>query len=150
MYNHKEAWLELVLNKGLKMLEHFIAGIELPRWLAPFSMMGLLASLVKLLPSINKGSILAGVGGYLLVGLLIVNALALSLFLLIPGKLVRLKTSLAAQARWNLLKLMLIGFFVILGKLITISLKVVFSLAMLVITALTYPSRPRQMKLSPC
>lgn len=150
MFDRNDEWLELVLNKGFQMLEHFIAGIELPRWLAPLSMLSLLAVLIKLLPSINKGSILAGIGGYLLLGLLIVNALALSLFLFMPGKLVTFRSSSAAQAGGNLLRLMLMGFLVMLKGLITLTLKVVFDLAVLVIAALTYPPRQTSSQLTPC
>lgn len=134
------------------MLEHFIVGIELPSWLAPLSMVGLLAALMRLLPSIQKGSVLAGIGGYLLLGLLIVNALALSLFLFLPGKLATFKSSSAARAGVTLLKLLFMGSLVVLKNLMKVTLQVVFDLAVLMIAVLTYP--PRQSTstsyLSPC
>lgn len=150
MFDRNDDWLELVLNKGFHMLKHFIAGIELPSWLAPLSMLGLLTVLVKLLPSINKGSILAGIGGYLLLGLLIVNAVALSLFLFLPGKLVTFKSSSAAQAGITLLKLLMMGSLVALKNLLVLTLQVVFDLAMLIIAALTYPPRQSTSHLNPC
>ena len=150
MFDHNDDLLELVLNKGFHMLEDFIAGIELPNWLAPLSMTGLLAALIRLLPSIQKGSLLAGIGGYLLLGLLIVNALALSLFLFLPGKLASFKSSSATQAGATLLKLLLMGFLVVLKNLVAFTLQVIFDLAVLVLAALTYPSRQTTSYLSPC
>lgn len=150
MFDRRDDLFHVVLNKGFQMLEHFVLGIELPDWLAPLSMLSLLAAFIKLLPAIQKGSFLASVGGYLLLGVLLVNAVALSLFLFLPGKLIRFKSPLAAQAGCHLLKILLMGFFVMLKNLVAFSLKVLLDLTVLIIAALTYPSRKVPIYLNPC
>lgn len=150
MFDGKEELFQATLNKAFQMLERFVLGIELPKWLAPLSMLGLLATFIKLMPSIQKGSLLAGIGGYLLFGTLLVNAMALSLFLFLPGKLIRFKSPLAAQAGCHLMKILLMGCVVMLKNLVAFSLQVLFDLSILLITALTYPSRKAPIYLSPC
>ncbi len=56
MFEREDELFSVVLNKGFHLLEQFIRGISLPRWLAPLSMVGVLAALIKLLPSLQKGS----------------------------------------------------------------------------------------------
>jgi len=55
-------WLSVVVNNGIHMLKQFTQGLSLPRWLAPLGMVGVLSTLDKLLPSMQKGSLLAGIG----------------------------------------------------------------------------------------
>ncbi|WP_299488715.1 hypothetical protein [Acaryochloris sp. IP29b_bin.137] len=150
MFDRRDELFQVILNKAFQMLEHFVLGIELPTWLAPLSMLGLLAAFIRLLPSIQKGSILAGVGGYLLLGVLLVNAVALSLFLFVPGKLITFKTPSSAQAGCHLLKILLMGFFVMLKSLVAVSLQVIFDLSVLILAVLTYPSRRTPIYLNPC
>ncbi|WP_299413855.1 hypothetical protein [Acaryochloris sp. IP29b_bin.148] len=88
-----------------------------------------------------KGLSLAGIGSYLLLGLLIVNVLVLSLFVYLPGKLITFKAPAVAQTGLVLLKLLLMGCLVILKTAITHSVKLIFELFMLVLAALTYPPR---------
>lgn len=141
MFEQEDELFAVVLNKGFDLLEHFARGISLPRWLAPLSMVGVLSALVKLFPSLQKGSLLAGIGSYLLLGLLIVNMLALSLFLYSPGKLITCKTPSVAQTGLVLLKLLLMGLLVMLKTVIAYSIKLIFDLSVLLLAALTYPPR---------
>lgn len=150
MFDPKDELFHVVLNKGFQMLEHFVLGIELPNWLAPLSMMGLLAAFIRLLPSIQKGSLLAGLGGYLLLGVLLVNAVALSLFLFLSGKLITFKSPSSAQAGCHLLKILLMGFLVMLKDVVVFSLQVMFDLLVIIFAALTYPSRKAPNGLNPC
>lgn len=141
-------WFGFALNKGFHLLEEFTQGISLPSWLAPLSMVGALAALVKLLPSIEKGSFLAGIGGYLLLGLLIVNVIALSVLVYLPGTLVTFKSSSASRTRLTLLRLLLMGFLVMLRDVIKVALHLVFDVVILLFAALTYPSRQDEQPLN--
>lgn len=141
MADRNDEWLSVVLDNGLHLLKQFAQGISLPQWLAPLSMVGVVSILDKLLPSVQKGSLLAGLGSYLLIGILIVNLLALSLFLYLPGKWVTSTTPAVAQSGRVLLKLLLMGCLVVLKNLVTFSLKVVFDVIVLLFAVLTYPPR---------
>lgn len=141
MADQSGEWLSVVVNNGFHLLKQFTEGMSLPRWLAPLSMVGVLSTLDKLLPSMQKGSFLAGLGSYLLIGILIVNLLALSLFLYLPGKLVTSTTPAVAQSGRTLLKLLLMGCLVVVKNVVIHSLKLAFDLTVLLIAALTYPPR---------
>lgn len=141
-------WFGFALNKGFHLLEEFTQGINLPSWLAPLSMVAVLAALIKLLPSIEKGSLLAGLGGYLLVGILIVNVIALSILVCLPGKLVTFKSVSVSRVRLTLLRLLLMGVLVMLRNLIKVTLHLAFDVVVLLLTALTYPSRQDEQQLN--
>lgn len=141
-------WFGFALNKGFHLLEDFTQGINLPSWLAPLSMVGVLAALIKLIPSIEKGSFLAGIGGYLLLGLLIVNVIALSIFVCLPGKLVTFKSRSVSRTRLTLLRLLLMGVLVMLRDVIKVALHLVFDVVFLLFAALTYPSRQDEQPLN--
>lgn len=141
MLDQKAELLSVVLTNGFHLLKQFTQGIALPHWLAPLSMVGVLATLEKLLPSMQKGSLLAGIGSYLLIGLLLVNLLALSLFLYLPGRWISFKTPAIAKSGLTLLKLLVMGGVVMLKNLAIFSLKFVFDLLVLMLAALTYPPR---------
>ncbi|WP_299488556.1 hypothetical protein [Acaryochloris sp. IP29b_bin.137] len=134
-------WFGVALNKGFHLLKQFSQEVYLPSWLAPLSMVGVLAVLIKLLLAIEKGSLLAGLGGYLLLGILIVNVIALSILVCLPGKLVTFKSVSASRVRLTLLRLLLMGFLVTLKNLFQVVLHLVFDVVVLILTALTYPSR---------
>lgn len=148
MSDNRVDWFGIALNKGFHLLKQFSHEVNLPSWLAPLSMMGVLTALIKLLPAIEKGSLLAGLGGYLLLGILIVNVIALSILVCLPGKLVTFKSVSASQARLTLLRLLMMGFLVTLRNLIKLSLQFAFDVIVLVLTALTYPSRQDEQPLN--
>ena len=148
MSDNRVDWFGFALNKGLHLLEEFTQGITLPSWLAPLSMVGVLAALIKLIPSIEKGSFLAGIGGYLLLGLLIVNVIALSIFVCLPGKLVTFKSRSVSRTRLTLMRLLLMGVVVMLRDMIKVALHLAFDLVILLLTALTYPSRQNEQPLN--
>lgn len=141
MADQSDEWLSVVVNNGFHLLKQFTQGICLPRWLAPLGMVGVLSALDKLLPSMQKGSFLASIGSYLLIGILIVNLLALSFFLYLPGQFVTSTTPAVAQSGRTLLKLLLMGCLVVVKNVVVQSLKLAFDLIVLLFVALTYPPR---------
>lgn len=141
MADQSGEWLSVVVNNGFHLLKQFTQGICLPRWLAPLGMVGVLSALDKLLPSMQKGSFLAGIGSYLLIGILIVNLLALSFFLYLPGQFITSTTPAVAQSGRTLLKLLLMGCLVVVKNVVVQSLKLAFDLIVLLFAALTYPPR---------
>ena len=80
------------------------------------AMGGLLSTLMMLLPAAQKGSPLALISGYLVVGLLILNALALFALSRLPGMSFTFKsTGIERTGRW-LLTIMGVGLFELLKK----------------------------------
>ncbi|WP_299490902.1 hypothetical protein [Acaryochloris sp. IP29b_bin.137] len=134
-------FLTAVLTNGFHLLKQFTQGIHLPHWLAPLSMLGALSALEKLLPAVQKGSLLAGIGSYVLIGILLVNLLAFSVFLYLPGQLITAKSSSVSRSGVVLLKLLFMGGLVVLKNVTLYSLKLIFDLLMLMLAALTYPPR---------
>lgn len=80
----------------------------------------------------------------MLIGLLLVNLLVLSLFLYLPGPSIAFKTPSVARSGLVLLKLLFMGFLVVLKHVALYSLKLIFNLTIVLLAALTYP--PRQTK----
>ncbi len=102
---------------GLSLLLQFNQDLALPKWLAPFSLGGLLSVMKEMFPEIQKGSLPAFAIGYLLMGVLVFNMAVLFTVAHLPGKMVILSSSLSAKAGLILLGLLGTGLFLMLKGL---------------------------------
>jgi hypothetical protein len=84
-------WIAVVLA-SVYLLQNATKDLSLCRWLSPFSLGWVIASLMLVYPFILKGSWMAMGVGYLLMGVLIVNTLILSLLSFMPRHLVSFKS----------------------------------------------------------
>ncbi|MBW4551502.1 MAG: hypothetical protein KME35_10380 [Aphanocapsa sp. GSE-SYN-MK-11-07L] len=82
----------------IHLLMRFNHDISLPKWLVRFSLGGLLALLMLLLPWIQKESVLAFAVGHLAIGVLILNLAILLTLAHLPGKVVTLSSVRSDQA----------------------------------------------------
>jgi hypothetical protein len=82
----------------VRLLLQFNQGVALPKWLAPFTLTGLLALMMLLLPWIQKGSTLAFVVGYVAIAFLVINLLILFTLAHLPGKVVKFASESSNQA----------------------------------------------------
>jgi hypothetical protein len=105
MPEFKLAAIATIFALAVRLLLQFNQGIALPKWLAPFSLTGLLALMMLLLPWIQKGSALAFVVGYVAIGFLVLNLLVLFSLAHLPGKVVKLSSSRSRKAGAMLLGL---------------------------------------------
>jgi hypothetical protein len=105
---------------GLTLLLQFNQDLALPRWLAPFSLRGLLLVMQGIFPQIQRGSMPAFVIGYLLMGVLVFNMVVLFTLAHLPGKMVILSSSLSAKAGLILLGLMGTGLFLLMKGLVNL------------------------------
>jgi hypothetical protein len=101
---------------GLSLLLQFNQDIALPKWLAPFSLSGLLALLMIILPWMQKGSVLAFVVGYLAIGFLVINLVILFTLAHLPGQTIKL-SSASHQAGTILIGVLGIGLSLLLKSL---------------------------------
>jgi hypothetical protein len=102
---------------GVHLLRDFHTGICLPEWLAPLNMAGIVSVLLLLVPMAQKGSLLAFLAGYVLMGVLIVNFLVLLVFALIPGNPIIADSPATAQTGKILIRLLQKGSMVLMQKL---------------------------------
>jgi hypothetical protein len=102
---------------GLGLLLQFNQEIALPNWLAPFGLDRLLSVMNRVFPAIQRGSWLAFVVGYLLIGVLMFNMMVLFTIAHLPGKLVALSSPLSAKAGLVMLGLLGTGLFLLLKAL---------------------------------
>lgn len=104
---------------GGYVLRQFSNDTNQPYWLVSMAMGGLLSTLMMLLPAAQKGSPLALFSGYLVVGLLILNALTLFALSRFPGVSFSFKsTGIERTGRW-LLPIMGVGLSVLLKKVLS-------------------------------
>ena len=148
---------------GGYLLRQFNSDFHQQGWLVPLAMGGLLSTLMMLLPAAQKGSPLALLSGYLVVGLLILNALTLFALSRLPGVSFPFKsTGIEQTGRW-LLPVMGVGLSVLLKKVLSwiivlagiilklagIIASLLFQLIVMLMAGLSSPSRRQPYLLSP-
>jgi hypothetical protein len=84
-------WIAVVVA-SVYLLQTSTKDLSLCRWLSPFSLGWVIASLMFIYPFILKGSWIAMGAGYLLMGALITNTLILSIMSLMPRRVVDFKS----------------------------------------------------------
>jgi hypothetical protein len=84
-------WIAVVVA-SVYLLQNATKDLSLCRWLSPFSLGWVIASLIFIYPFILKGSWVAMSAGYLLMGILIVNTLILSAMSKMPRQVVSFKS----------------------------------------------------------
>ncbi len=84
-------WIAVVVA-SVYLLRNATKDLPLCRWLSPFSLGWVIASLMFVYPSILKGSWVAMAAAYLLIGVLIVNTLILSVMSKMPHRVVSFKS----------------------------------------------------------
>lgn len=84
-------WIAVVIA-SVYLLQSSTKDLSLCRWLSPFSLGWVIASLMFIYPFILKGSWIAMGAGYFLMGALITNTLILSLMSLMPRRVVDFKS----------------------------------------------------------
>jgi hypothetical protein len=84
-------WIAVVVA-SVYLLQNSTKDLSLCRWLSPFSLGWIIASLIFIYPFILKGSWLAMGAAYLLMGALITNTLILSVMSIMPGRVVDFKS----------------------------------------------------------
>jgi hypothetical protein len=84
-------WIAVVVA-SVYLLQNATKDLSLCRWLSPFSLGWVIASLIFIYPFILKGSWVAMGAGYLLMGILIVNTLILSVMSKMPRQVVSFKS----------------------------------------------------------
>jgi hypothetical protein len=84
-------WIAVVVA-SVYLLQSSTKDLSLCRWLSPFSLGWVIASLIFIYPFILKGSWIAMGAGYFLMGALITNTLILSVMSLMPGQVVDFKS----------------------------------------------------------
>lgn len=102
---------------GLSLLLQFNKEMALPKWLAPFSLSGLLAVVMLMLPWMQKGSVLAFVIGYLAIGFLVLNLVILFSLAHLPGQIVKL-SSASSQAGSIVISVLASGLGMVLKSLV--------------------------------
>jgi hypothetical protein len=115
---------------GLSLLLQFNQNIALPKWLAPFSLGGLLTLLMIILPWMQKGSVLALVVSYLSISFLVLNLLVLFFLALLPGQTVKLSSD-SNKAGTILIRVLGRGLIVLLKSLARRLVQGIAQLAML-------------------
>ena len=148
---------------GGYLLRQFNHDTNQPCWLISMAMGGLLSTLMMLLPAAQKGSPLALISGYFVVGLLILNALALFALSRLPGMSFTFKsTGIERTGRW-LLTIMGVGLFELLKKVFSwtmvlagivlkltgIIASLLFHLIIMLMAGLSGPQRRQPYLLSP-
>jgi hypothetical protein len=98
MPEFKLAAIATTFALAVRLLLQFNQDISIPKWLAPFSLTGLLALMMLLLPWIQKGSALAFVVGYVAIAFLVINLLILFTLAHLPGKVVKFASESGSQA----------------------------------------------------
>jgi hypothetical protein len=84
-------WIAVVVA-SVYLLQNATKDLPMCRWLSPFSLGWIIASLMSILPFALKGSWMAMGAGYLLMGALIVNTLVLSLVSKLPSRTISYKS----------------------------------------------------------
>jgi hypothetical protein len=84
-------WIAVVIA-SVYLLQSATKDLSLCRWLTPFSLGWVIASLMFIYPFVLKGSWVAMGAGYLLMGVLIVNTLLLSVLSKMPRQIVSFKS----------------------------------------------------------
>jgi hypothetical protein len=84
-------WIAVVVA-SVYLLQSLTKDLSLCRWLSPFSLGWVIASLIFIYPFILKGSWIAMGAGYFLMGALITNTLILSVMSIMPGRVVDFKS----------------------------------------------------------
>jgi hypothetical protein len=84
-------WIAVVVA-SVYLLQNSTKDLSLCRWLSPFSLGWVIASLMLIYPFILKGSWIAMGAGYFLMGALITNTLILSIMSLMPRRVVDFKS----------------------------------------------------------
>jgi hypothetical protein len=84
-------WIAVVVA-SVYLLQSSTKDLSLCRWLSPFSLGWVIASLIFIYPFISKGSWFAMGAGYLLMGALITNTLILSAMSLMPRRVIGFKS----------------------------------------------------------
>jgi hypothetical protein len=84
-------WIAVIVA-SVYLLQNSTKDLSLCRWLSPFSLGWVIASLIFIYPFILKGSWIAMGAGYLLMGALITNTLILSVMSIAPRRIVDFKS----------------------------------------------------------
>jgi hypothetical protein len=84
-------WIAVVVA-SVYLLQDATKALPLCRWLSPFSLGWIIASLILIYPFVLKGSWMAMGAGYLLMSVLIVNTLVLSLVSKMPSRVISYKS----------------------------------------------------------
>ncbi len=105
---------------GIHLLMQFNQDIAVPKWLAPFGLSGLLAVLMVILPWIQKGSFLAFVAGYLMIGFLVINLVVLFSLAHLPGQAVKLSSANSGKAGMILIGCLGTGLVVLLKSFMSL------------------------------
>ncbi len=84
-------WIAVVVA-SVYLLQSATEDVSLCRWLSPFSLGWVIASLMFIYPFVLKGSWLAMGAAYLLMGALITNTLILSVMSIVPQRFVDFKS----------------------------------------------------------
>ncbi len=108
----------IVFAVAVHLLMQFNQDISVSKWLTPFSLTGLLALLMLLLPWMQKGSVVAFMAGYLAIGFLVINLLVLFSLAHLPGQAVKLSSANSVKAGAILLKVLGTGLIMFLSSLV--------------------------------
>ncbi|MGA7953698.1 MAG: hypothetical protein WCA07_09270 [Gloeobacterales cyanobacterium] len=84
-------WIAVVVA-SVYLLQSATKDLSLCRWLSPFSLGWVIASLMFIYPFVLKGSWIATGAVYLLMGALITNTLILSVMSILPGRVIDFKS----------------------------------------------------------
>jgi hypothetical protein len=84
-------WIAVVVA-SVYLLQNATKDMSLCRWLSPFSLGWVIASLLFIHPFVLKGSWIAMVAAYLLMGALIANTLVLTVMSILPRRVVAFKS----------------------------------------------------------
>lgn len=106
-------WIAVVVA-SVYLLQNTTKDLSLCRWLSPFSLGWVIASLIFIYPSILKGSWVAMGAGYLLMGVLIVNTLILSVMSKMPRQVVSFKSQGLETVGWIFTGFLFAGFAILL------------------------------------
>jgi hypothetical protein len=111
-------WIAVVLA-SVYLLQNATKDLSLCRWLSPFSLGWVIASLMLIYPLILKGSWMAMGVGYLLMGILIVNTLTLSILSLMPRQVISFKSQGLEKMGFIFTGFLFAGFVVLLRNSFT-------------------------------
>jgi hypothetical protein len=108
-------WIAVVVA-SVYLLQNSTKDVSLCRWLSPFSLGWVIASLLFIYPFALKGSWFAMGAVYLLTGALIANTLILSIMSLMPGCVVAFKSKGLEKMGLIFTSCLFAGFVILLKK----------------------------------
>ncbi len=140
--------MTLACGAGESLVNHFNTSASLPGRLVSSAVGGILSSLVTLLPSVQRGSAVASVCGYLLTGILISTAMIMLVFSRLPAQFSLFNAPAVDRVGSVLLPLLGAGLLQLLKQVVLlvanlsiVSIKLVFSFILLLAAGLTYSAR---------